>query len=71
MFFGHIYAWEACGDKDISSHHVVHWTMGFQQVPVCLADSVPLYLMLQYKDGPRWSWKKDTDKTDNKGRSRM
>lgn len=45
MFFRHIYAWEASEDKAISSHHVLLWTMAFQQVPVCLADSVPFYLM--------------------------
>lgn len=24
--------------------------------------------MLQYKDGQRWAWKEDTDKTDKKGK---
>lgn len=25
--------------------------------------------MLQYKDGQRWAWKEDTDKTDKKGQT--
>lgn len=29
MFFRHIYAWEASGDKAISSHHAFHRTKGF------------------------------------------
>lgn len=53
MFIRHIYAWEAIDDKAISGHLVFHWTMGSLQVPVCLTDSVPFYLVLQHKGGAR------------------
>lgn len=47
--FRHTHACDPMEDKVISSCHVFIWTMGFQQVPVCLADNVPFYLMVQYE----------------------
>ena len=72
VVFRHIYARQAGEDKKPSEAMVCltgQWD--FNRLLFVLLTVFHSFLRLPYKDGTRWAQRKDTDKTDNKGKGRI